>query len=154
MAVALLVCCWFAAEAGEDASERAQRRHVGEREGVHDDVLCEESREVAHVGFSVKFQFVHRIAISYARIVHTMRAILGGEGEGRRSSQTAKAPCWLFGCFSVVSKVSHHAPRGLLRTKRNTESCRQRTRRQRTLENQLMAFYITRSTLGKRKSEI
>ena len=25
----------------------------------------------------------------------------------RRSSQTAKAPCWLFGCFSDVSKVSH-----------------------------------------------
>jgi hypothetical protein len=41
------------------------------------------------------------------RIVHTMRATLEGEGEGRRSSQTAKAPCWLFGCFSVVSKVSH-----------------------------------------------
>ena len=100
----------------------------------------------------------HRLATGYlvlqARIVNTMRATLVGEGEGRRSSQTAKAPCWLFGCFSVVSKVSHHAPRGLLRTKRNTESCRQRTRRQRTLENKLMAFYITRSTLGKRKSEI
>ena len=33
------------------ALERAQRRHVGEREDVLDDVLCEESREPAHVGF-------------------------------------------------------------------------------------------------------
>ena len=107
------------------ALERAQRRHVGEREGVLDEVLCEVSREVAHMSVVwPRAVFVSaRRALSAVLVVYTHSSMIHYQVRLRstRHFHSAKQKCG----FSVrhLRHFRHvrHQSRGSFRAERADE---------------------------------